>query len=210
MGQTDRILSGVERYYAQKISAHGASPAGVDWNGAESQALRFDQLSRVISQPSGATINDIGCGYGAYFDYLRTRWPDIAYAGYDISPAMIEEAMRRHPDEHCCRFSVGSQAAEQADYSIASGIFNVRLEVSDEDWWAHIIAMLDQMHETSQRGFAANFLTSYSDREHMQPRLFYADPARLFTHCKTRYARNVALLHDYGLYEFTLLIRKDI
>ena len=44
----------------------------------------------------------------------------------------------------------------------------------------------------------------------MQPRLFYADPARLFTHCKTRYARNVALLHDYGLYEFTLLIRKDI
>jgi hypothetical protein len=42
----------------------------------------------------------------------------------------------------------------------------------------------------------------------MREDLYYADPARLFDHCKTRFARNVTLLHDYGLYEFTMLVRK--
>ena len=38
--------------------------------------------------------------------------------------------------------------------------------------------------------------------------LYYADPGRLFDLCKRRYSRNIALLHDYGLYEFTILVRK--
>jgi hypothetical protein len=42
----------------------------------------------------------------------------------------------------------------------------------------------------------------------MQDYLYYADPRVLFDHCKTRYSKNVALLHDYGLYEFTILVRK--
>jgi hypothetical protein len=42
----------------------------------------------------------------------------------------------------------------------------------------------------------------------MREDLFYADPCELFDYCKTRFARNVALLHDYGLYEFTILVRK--
>jgi hypothetical protein len=30
----------------------------------------------------------------------------------------------------------------------------------------------------------------------------------LFDLCKRRYSRNVALLHDYEIYEFTILVRK--
>ena len=44
----------------------------------------------------------------------------------------------------------------------------------------------------------------------MRPDLYYADPCRLFDLCKRRYAKNVALLHDYGLYEFTILVRKQV
>ena len=42
----------------------------------------------------------------------------------------------------------------------------------------------------------------------MRPDLYYADPCELFDRCKRRYSRNVALLHDYDLYEFTILVRK--
>ena len=45
--------------------------------------------------------------------------------------------------------------------------------------------------------------------ERMLADLYYADPCALFDHCKTKYSRNVALLHDYGLYEFTLIVRKE-
>lgn len=210
MLKPEKILSEVERYYSAKIKAHGSSPAGVDWNGAPSQCLRFDQLSRVISHQPGVVINDIGCGYGAYLDYLVSRFENISYAGFDISSAMIDEAKSRHEGDVRHRFFVGSRANTEADYSVASGIFNVRLDIPDDQWWQHIVETLDHMNEASRGGFSVNFLTSYSDSERMQPRLFYADPALLFTYCKTRYSRNVALLHDYGLYEFTILVRKDI
>jgi hypothetical protein len=64
------------------------------------------------------------------------------------------------------------------------------------------------MHEFTARGFAFNCLTAYSDQDKMRPDLHYADPCELFDICKRKYSRNVALLHDYGLYEFTILVRK--
>jgi hypothetical protein len=51
-------------------------------------------------------------------------------------------------------------------------------------------------------------LTSYSDPERMRPELYYGDPRFFFDRCKRDYTRNVALLHDYDLYEFTIIARK--
>jgi hypothetical protein len=42
----------------------------------------------------------------------------------------------------------------------------------------------------------------------MRDDLYYADPCELFDHCKRQHSRNVALLHDYTLYEFTILVRR--
>jgi hypothetical protein len=55
-------------------------------------------------------------------------------------------------------------------------------------------------------------LTKYSDAERMagRPDLFYGDPLFFFDFCKRNFSRNVALLHDYGLYDFTIIVRKDI
>ncbi len=99
--------------------------------------------------------------------------------------------------------------AEIADYGIASGIFNVRLGHSDSEWQNYLERTLDVLDRTSRRGFGFNCLTSYSDRERMRDYLYYANPGALFDLCKRRYSRNVALLHDYGLYEFTILVRKN-
>ena len=44
----------------------------------------------------------------------------------------------------------------------------------------------------------------------MKDYLFYADPCELFDFCKTRFSQNVALLHDYGLYEFTILVEEIV
>jgi hypothetical protein len=44
----------------------------------------------------------------------------------------------------------------------------------------------------------------------MRPDLYYADPRAIFDHCKRTFSRWVALLHDYGLYEFTILVRKEV
>jgi hypothetical protein len=52
-------------------------------------------------------------------------------------------------------------------------------------------------------------LTSYADREKQRSDLYYADPMFFFDYCKRRFSPRIALLHDYPLYEFTILVRKD-
>jgi len=51
-------------------------------------------------------------------------------------------------------------------------------------------------------------LTKYSDREYMKEYLYYADPLFIFDYCKRNFSKKVALIHDYELYEFTILVRK--
>jgi hypothetical protein len=52
-----------------------------------------------------------------------------------------------------------------------------------------------------------NALTAHNDVDKRRANLFYADPAEWFEHCRRSYSRHVSLLHDYPLYEFTILVR---
>ena len=44
-----KILENINHYYTDKIKIYGATPKGVDWNGEESQFVRFELLSIFIS-----------------------------------------------------------------------------------------------------------------------------------------------------------------
>lgn len=206
--KTVSLLAEVAEYYSSKLAEHGETPRGVDWNGEESQVLRFEQLAKIISPSTKFSINDLGCGYGSLFDYLESHCRDFTYSGCDVSGDMIRAAQGRYASDANARFVATSVPPEIADYGIASGIFNVRLGRSDHEWREYLEATLDVLDRTSLKGFAFNCLTSYSDKEKMRDYLYYADPCALFDQCKRRYSRHVALLHDYGLYEFTILVRK--
>lgn len=201
------LLTEVADYYSEKLAQHGETPRGVDWNGEESQELRFEQLCKIIDGRNQFSINDLGCGYGALIDFLAIRYPEFSYVGVDVSESMIKTAEQRYRGRSQARFVVASEPDSVANYGVASGIFNVRVRRSDAEWCAYIKATLDVLDRTSRLGFSFNCLTSYSDADKMRDDLYYADPCALFDLCKRRYSRNVALLHDYGLYEFTILVR---
>jgi len=203
------LLDSVASYYAEKLSIHGATPSGVDWNSELGQYLRFTQLTKIIkSENNSFSINDLGCGYGALLNYLERDYSDFEYAGIDVSPEMVEVAKQRNFNKTYANFHVGIEPTSIKDYSLASGIFSVRLDVEDKLWRDYIINTLDILDKHSKMGFAFNCLTTYSDMNRMRKDLYYADPLVLFDLCKRRYSNNVALLHDYNLYEFTILVRK--
>jgi len=205
--QHEAILDAVQRYYSDKFAAHGASAQGVDWNSEESQQVRFAQLVQLFRDEARSfSVNDLGCGYGAFAEYLERRGFQVSYTGCEVSPAMVEHARAAFRDRPWARFCASGQL-EPADYSVASGIFNVKLHFDDGEWRAYVEATIDRLAAASTRGFAFNMLTSYSDPDRRRTDLYYADPCAIFDLCKTRYARNVALLHDYGLWEFTLVVR---
>ena len=152
------------------------------------------------------SLLDFGCGYGSMFEFMRERYPAFRYTGYDISEAMIAEAQKLYPNETARWTTQRDDAAY--DFIVASGIFNVRLQNDETAWWKYICDELDWMNAHATKGFSFNMLTSYSDAERMRDYLYYANPGAVFDRCKTKYSKFVALLHDYPLYEFTILVRK--
>ena len=94
MTNTANILNDVAEYYSAKLAEHGESARGVDWNGEESQTLRFTQLSKVIGNGT-FSVNDIGCGYGAMVDYFAEHYKDFTYHGYDVSADMVKAAQAK-------------------------------------------------------------------------------------------------------------------
>lgn len=202
------LTADVAAYYTRTLQEHGLTPRGVDWNGEDGQRCRFAQLARLLPD-AGFSVNDLGCGYGAFHGYLAEVRRDFRYIGYDVSAAMAQAAREVLPTDGVTILEAATPT-EVADFTVASGIFNVRMGRDPQEWQDYILTTLDAMDAASTHGFAFNCLTGYSDPDKMRPDLHYADPLALFDHCKRRYARDVALLHDYGLWEFTLLVRKSV
>ena len=206
--QKSKIHNDIADYYSAKILEHGNTAEGVDWNGEESQTLRFEQLCRIIKEDGAFSVADIGCGYGAVLDHIEKNYAEFEYLGIDISGEMIEAAKQKYQNLNKASFELGATPSRTSDYCIASGILNVRLHNDEDVWRRYFYDTLDLLDQYSRKGFSFNCLTSYSDVDKMRDYLFYANPAEVFDHCKRRYSRNVALLHDYELYEFTILVRK--
>ena len=208
MSDHEQIVRAVGDYYSRKVDAHGPTPAGADWRDAESQELRFRQAMRLADDGKPFALNDYGCGYGALASHLRKHGFDFTYRGFDVSEPMLRHARELHAGDSSCTFVASEDELVPSDFTVASGIFNVRLDNDAERWRSYVLATIETLDRLSTRGFAFNMLTSYSDADKMRDDLYYADPTFYFDLCKRRYSRNVALLHDYGLWEFTLLVRK--
>jgi SAM-dependent methyltransferase len=206
---SDSIRSRVQQYYDAKIQTHGVTPLGVDWNSSASQRMRFEKLLEVVDLGSPFTIDDFGCGYGALADYLEQAIRPVRYFGFDISRRMLDSAAELHAAKNWITFVNRESEVPEADYTVASGIFNVKLDTPVAEWEKYVLETLQTINELSRKGFAFNLLTKYSAPEFMRPDLYYADPLFLFDYCQTKFSRRVALLHDYPLYEFTMLVRRD-
>ena len=205
---SDSIRSRVQQYYDDRIQTHGPTAQGVDWNSPESQQLRFKKLLALVDSGAPFSINDFGCGYGALADFLGQTSPPSRYFGFDISARMIDTAAKLHANKSWATFVRDESELPAADYTVASGIFNVKLDTEVAAWEGYILETLQTISGLSRKGFAFNVLTKYADPEFMRPDLYYADPLFLFDYCKKNFSRFVALLHDYPLYEFTMLVRQ--
>jgi SAM-dependent methyltransferase len=197
-------------YYSEMLKRHGATARGVDWPSAASQYLRFVQLLKLCDFSRPFSINDFGCGYGALLEYFEYRRPAVAirYHGIDISPPMIEAAELRWKHNTLATFSVDSQCRDVADYSLASGVFNVKLDWPIEEWEAYIKSILTDLCAKSRRGFSVNFMLPLEQPSGEQL-LYRTGPDRWMDFLKELDC-SAEQISDYGLREFTLLARNSL
>ena len=197
-------------YFTDKIRKYGPAPQGVDYNGPQAQTARFEQLVKVIDPSSHFDVIDFGCGYGALLDYLSQRGWDFSYYGFDVLAEMVDAGRKAHQDREHALFTMDASDLPICDYVIAGAIFNNKFEAPVAAWGEHVLAVLSTINALARKGFAFNILSIYSDADRMaqRPDLYFADPLVHFDHCKRNYSQDVALLHDYGLNDFTILVRK--
>jgi SAM-dependent methyltransferase len=203
MSEHPMVIDGVRDYYEGRLREFGPCARGVDWNSAESQAQRFDELVPEDVASVDESILDYGCGYGALLAHLRNRGWKGSYCGYDVSPAMTATARQIHGD--VAEF-LDVMPSTSFDRTVASGLFNVRLHFDDGVWEKYVRTTLDAMWERTRAVMAFNMLTSYSDPDRRRENLYYANPGQYLDLCIIRYSRHARLHHGYGLYEFTIQV----
>lgn len=209
----DPALQAVHRsiaaYYSERVRRFGATPAGADWTCVASQHMRFVQLLRLCGASASFLLNDLGCGHGALLALLEKRYAGrtIDYLGVDLSAAMLRHARRQWRGHDSVRFVAGSVAPRQADYAVASGVFNVSLDHPTAVWEAFVSTTLDGLAATSRRGFAVNFLLPPPVGLRAKPGLYTTTPEPWAEYCRRRFNAETEIIGGYGLREFTLIAR---
>ena len=210
MGNTiSKNLQDIAESYGKRVEEHGTTAVAAGWRDSETQNLRFEQLYHIIDQASDAySLADLGCGYGAIIEAMPddVRSKLKAYHGYDISDKMITAAEEKFKDQDGFKFFNTSEIQEKTDYVIASGIFNHHFDAEPKAWQEHITKTIQHMYEHAEKGIAFNAMTTYVD--YQEDYIHYCDPSEMLKTCMDLFGRHVTLIHDYGLFEFTVLVRK--
>lgn len=200
-------LTEIEKHYSESIKKYGTVSKGVGWNNEEGQILRFQKLLSICPPPphqESFSVNELGCGYGALYRFLQEKKYRVDYVGYDISEEMLHIAKEYTNNE--VSLICSDRITQEADYSITSGIFNAKFSYDDKIWLEYILEILHNMNEMSRKGFSFNMLTNFVD--YKNPNLYYADPNYFFDYVRKNFSKNLILLHDYDLWEWTILVRK--
>src|SRR5688500_799950 len=120
-------------FYQRNLGEFGPSAKGVGWKNSDAQTIRFRQLMKVFNRPS-FSLNDLGCGVGDFVSFAEEELSGCDYRGYDIMDEMVTEASRKFQGHDNVSFHLIKEAADilPADYTIASGICNRRINKDNE------------------------------------------------------------------------------
>ncbi|MEE8393064.1 MAG: class I SAM-dependent methyltransferase [Rhodospirillales bacterium] len=203
-------LSPIADAYTLRLKQYGASPRGVLWNNLEGQRLRFELMVSMIGPGfarQGLSINDLGCGYGAFFDYL-SEFPAMRggrYFGYDLCKPMVQVARARVADPRA-QFIHASEATHEADYSFASGTFSMKLKTDRETWKSYVFEGLKSLWAMTAKGMAFNMLDISGQGRTTW--LFYADPGEFLDFAMRELSPQATVLDSAPLNEWTMLVKR--
>jgi SAM-dependent methyltransferase len=204
-----KAVGAVARYYDARVREFGPTPWGVDWTCELTQKLRFIQLLKIAGRRRRFSLNDLGCGYGALLAFVRERYgrEAIDYFGTDVAPMMIDCAAREHANDARAAFAVQATLEHSADFSVASGVFNVQLGFPARAWREWVADTLAQLQRASRVGFAVNFILPPQPGLEPLKGLYRTQPGVWADFCRDALGGKVEVVRDYGLREFTLLVR---
>jgi len=190
--------------YNKMLSDGGNDAERVGWGSLDSQKQRFRVLIEIANLDND-TILDVGCGLGAYYEYIHNLYPNLLYTGIDINPNMVQEAKQRYSNVEfiCTDITRDTHAlsGRNFDYIFLSGALNL----SEDKHQNTIEVILKEMFTLANKGVAANFLSIFSD--YLTPGEFYCNPEDILK-LALSITKKATLRHDYMAHDFTIYLYK--
>jgi SAM-dependent methyltransferase len=190
----------------------GPCPKSALWHDKKSQLKRFKVFSKIFDKEDKKNqnifINDFGCGYGAFFEYIKNKKEikNGKYFGYDISRKMVDEASKIHKDDRA-QFFFSDIPFYKADYSFASGTFGFKPDIKDEKWKEYVKSLVLEMAKKSKKAIGFNMLDINAPKDIKKEGLFYADPLEFEEYCKKNISKDTKIIKGYIPIDWTIFVR---
>lgn len=192
-----------KRYFDQKASLSDGGAEAVGWFDRETQEKRFLVLS-LMTDWTGCTLLDVGCGTGDFYRYLRKQCIDVEYTGIDCSAVMVKQAKQLNPGGMFSEQDFFDDSfSARYDFIVASGVFNYRVDDQVNFLFAGIKKMFDLCHQ----GITFNILSNCTPLDQQFKTFFYYDPVEVLRFCLTL-TPYVELKQNYLPNDFTVSLLK--
>ncbi len=187
--------------HRDSLTRHGYHPNALYWSSREIQEIRFEVLAG-IGITVGGSVLDVGCGFGDFKDWFEKQGRELDYTGIDLSPDLLAEARKRHPDAAFMEGDLFDMGFRQAsfDWVVLSGALNEQLH--DDSAYAFLV--IGQMYRLCRKGMAFNMLDA---RYLVAHDLHSQDPAHVLDVCR-QLCPDCELHDDYLKNDFTIHMKK--
>lgn len=198
----------LKEHYEATLAKHGPNYKGMDWPSEKDAEKRYEVMEAVQGMDSGSIL-DLGCGAGLFLEWLRGEYIINDYLGVDISPKMIAEAKKRHPDYNFVErdILINPYADNGWDYCIMNGVLTVKATNTQEQMWDFAKKMILAAFKTAKIGIAFNVMSPLVDWR--RDDLFYVGFDEMAAFLKKEVSKNFVFRQDYGLYEYCVYLYKE-
>jgi SAM-dependent methyltransferase len=206
-------------HYESCLSKYGDTHKGVDWPNQADADTRYQVMLDLIRRPSNGIISllDFGCGASHLYEYIERNKSQSAllasqlkYNGLDLSEKFVALSKKKFPNNRYYHLDIldDQVSLPEFDYIVMTGVFTEKCDLSFDDMLSYCQAVLIRAFRKVRIGMAFNVMSKQVDWERQD--LFHLPFELLASFITNHLSRNFVFRHDYGLYEYTAYVYRDL
>lgn len=203
----------LSRAIEDSVRQRGVTPAAVwlDKSDALPKGVkRCEAIFRMIGQGKGFSVLDVGCGPGFAVDFLNDRYGESGfdYCGVDVSAALLAAAAGRFPTRAFVQRDISVEPLPEAayDFTAINGVLTAKYGLPEAEMEAFALRLLEGAWRSTRVALSFNVMSPYVDWR--RDDLFHWPIERAMGFCAANLSRHCSVLADYGLYEYTVQVRR--
>ena len=205
-----KSLKNLVEIYEKNFVEHGDKHKGVGWKSKKEASKRYlIMASEIKKNKKNKSILDFGCGLSHFLKFIKqNNMGKFKYFGLDMSEKMISASKKKYPKNKFILVDPlkNPKKVPNADYVVINGLFTQKLKYTEKEMFSFLKKILVLFFKKTNIALMFNVMSPYVDWKNRLN--FYLDLNKLINFVSKHLSKNFVLKHNYGLYEYTIIIFK--